>query len=152
MRPEQKKRVFAIFIALVFIGSSLAFAIEFALPMAKQENQELPTVVEMPLNDSAEAPYVQQGFIVVRYFYWADCPDCAKVEDAINGLRDDPGKVLLERIDMDQWPDAATAAGVTTAPAIYLKGASSQLLKGAVSYSDLFNAACPVYFNPPPGC
>jgi hypothetical protein len=152
MRPEQKKRLFAIFIAVTFIASSLAFAIEFALPQNKPTQQETPTVVEKPLADSEEAPYLQRGFIIVRYFYSADCGDCPKVEDAINGLRDDPGNVLLERIDISEWPDAATTVGVTTAPAVYLKGMSTQLLNGVVTYSDLFNAACPLYFSPPPSC
>jgi len=154
MKNEQKKRLFAIFILAMFLGSTfaLAFISKESLPQNNPNATALPTVVEKPLADSEEAPYLQRGFIIVRYFYSADCGDCPKVEDAINGLRDDPGNVLLERIDINEWPDAATTVGVTTAPAVYLKGMSTQLLNGVVTYSDLFNAACPLYFSPPPSC
>jgi hypothetical protein len=154
MNTERKKRLFAIFILVIFLGSTfaIAFISKESLPQSSSNATALPTLVDKPLADSEEAPYLQRGLIIVRYFYSADCGDCPKVEDAINGLRDDPGKVLLERIDIDQWPDAATTVGVTTAPAVYLKGMSTKLLNGAVTYSDLFNAACPLYSSPPPSC
>lgn len=156
MTDDKRKRWFALFIMVMFVGSSLAFAIQFAAPQPQQptQQQELPTVVEKPLTDAEEAPYIQRGFIVVRYFYYQGCPDCAQSEAAVNALREDPGNVLLERIDIDQWPEAAAAVGLgaNSAPAIYLKGASTRLLTGAIAYTDLFNAACPVYYNPPAGC
>jgi len=150
MRNVTKQRMFALFIMLVFGGSTLAFAVEFALQPEKKP--QMPDVVERPLTDSEEAPYLQQNYLVVRYFYSSNCRYCAFVEDSIKGLRDEAGSVLLERVSVDVYPNETESVGVTEVPSIYLKGSSTRLLTGAVTYDELFAAACQLYFNPPLAC
>lgn len=150
MKNSTKQRLFALFIILVFGGSTLAFAVDFTV--APEKKEQMPDVVEGPLTDSEEAPYLQQNYLVVRYFYSSDCAGCALVEDSINGLKEEVGQVLLERVSIEQYPNATESVGVTRVPSIYLKGSSTRLLSGPVTYDQLFSESCQLYFNPPLAC
>lgn len=153
MDQRRKRIIFALFIILAFGGSSLAFALDSALNIVtNQAPQKKPDEVIGPLSDSEEAPYLQQNYLIVRYFYSSNCPDCAHAEDAITGLRGEVGPILLEKVPVEQYGNETESLGVTTVPSIYLKGSSTYLFSGAPTYDELFTKACQLYFDLPLAC
>ncbi len=157
MRAERKKKVFAIFILLMFVGSTAAVGIGF-LPSQQeqtpeQQSKNLQRIFERPLTEEEEKVYAQRDDLIIKFFYSVGCSECAKIDDSIAGLFDETGsRILLERIDIDAFEDAATMLGVKAAPSIYLKGASSELVEGPISYAELFSKVCLKYTNPPAAC
>jgi len=153
MDQRKKRMIFAIFIIFAFSGSSLAFAFDSAFNMATdQAPQKKPDEVNGPLSDSEEAPYLQQNYLIVRYFYSSNCPDCARAEDAIAGLRGEVGPILLEKVPVEQYGNETESFGVTVIPSVYLKGSSTYLFSGAPTYDELFTKACQLFFEPPSAC
>lgn len=74
MNREKKRQAIALFILFMFVGSSLAFAVISVTSEEKKE--EVKTFYERPLENSEEAPFLQQNYVIVKYFWSGTCADC----------------------------------------------------------------------------
>lgn len=144
MKRETKKQIIAVFILLMFVGSSIAFA--FISVTAEEKPQEVQTLFDRPLENAEEAPYLQQNYVVVRYF-WSDfCEDCGIAEQALNDAKAElNGRLVIEKIKMDDWANYTEELGITSAPTFYLKGSTIVTTK-VTDRDDLVRAICPLYF------
>ncbi|MFH0830141.1 MAG: hypothetical protein V1887_03200 [Candidatus Aenigmatarchaeota archaeon] len=153
MEQQKKRIIFALVIIFAFAGSSVALAFDSAMQFVTgNSKQTQPDEVDRPLADSEEAPYLQNNYLIVRYYYSANCPNCARAEDAISGLRSELAPILLERISVDEFANETESMGLTQIPSVYLKGSSTMMFSGAPTYDRLFTEACRLYFDPPMAC
>lgn len=144
MKREKKKQLIAFFILFMFVGSSLAFAVISVTGEEKKE--EVKTFYERPLENSEEAPFLQQNYVIVKYF-WSDvCADCDLAEKALNDAGTElKGKLVIEKIKTEDWANYTSEIGVPSVPYFYLKGQT--VVTGAFTDSDdLVRALCPLYF------
>ncbi|MEM5814405.1 MAG: thioredoxin domain-containing protein [Candidatus Aenigmatarchaeota archaeon] len=144
MNREKKKQIMALFILFMFVGSSLAFAI---ISVTREENkQEVRTVFDRPLENSEEAPFLQQNYVIVKYFWSEACADCDLAEQALNDAKSElKGRLVIEKINVAEWANYTEDLSVTSVPFFYLKGRT--VVTGAFTDSDaLVRAVCPLYF------
>lgn len=135
----------AIFILLMFAGSTMAFAFMSVIP-GQEEPEEVQLIYERPLENAEEAPFLQQNYVIVKYFWSDDCPDCDLAEAALLGTKAELNdKIVIEKIKLEDWPEHAEALGIESTPTLYLKGRT--IVKTQTTDQDeLMRAICPLYF------
>jgi thiol-disulfide isomerase/thioredoxin len=144
MNREKKKQVIALFILFMFVGSSAAFAIMSVVEGEKKE--EAQTVFDRPLENSEEAPFLQQNYVIVKYFWSDDCFDCDLADEALAAAKAELGnRLIVERIKMEDWANYTMELGIDSAPTFYLKGQTVITTKTTDS-DELVRAICPLYF------
>jgi thiol-disulfide isomerase/thioredoxin len=144
MNREKKKQIIAFFILLMFVGSSVAFAIISVVGGEKKE--EVQTVFDRPLENSEEAPFLQQNYVVVKYFWSDNCFDCDLAEQALNDAKVELGnKMIVEKIKMEDWANYTKELEIDSAPTFYLKGQTVVTTK-TTDRDELVKAICPLYF------
>ena len=154
MNRETKRKFFAGLVLVLFIGSTLAFAISFAPSLLGEEEKpaEQPKVYEYPLSAAQESTFLQQNFVIVKYFYNSTCPNCNFVSQSLDKIFNDLGqKIIIEKIETTSYPDEVESAGVTNVPYFYLKGRNVQKFEYKSS-NDLFISICDAYIQPIDEC
>jgi len=145
MKKETKTRIFAIFILLVFGMSSIAFAFISVLP--KQEQQEIQYSIDYPLSDQEEAYFLQNNVVVAKYFYSEDCLSCASTEAMIDNIIEYfNGRFFVEKINMDNFQNETQRLDITTAPTIYLKGNTIDVITEDITQNELTTKICVLFF------
>ena len=152
MKRETKNKLFALFILLAFLGSTIAYSISFVLP---HENK-VQTIFNRQLSEEEEVPYLKSNFVVLRFYYTSGC--CADVEKQIEDVYESTGhKLLIERVDISKDKSAAEWLSNRVdydknlgLPAILLRGRTEKLIQG--NFDSLFADACDLYFEEIPEC
>jgi len=150
MKREDKQKLFAGLILLMFIGSSIAIAFQSGASIlggeeAKQEPQQL--LYNIPLSSAQESVFITQNYVIVKYFYNANCITCDAVSRSIDKIFTDLNqKIVIERIDTEVYHDEVKAANVTSVPYFYLKGRIIDKFEYKSS-NDLFVRICDTYIQ-----
>lgn len=145
MKRETKRQLLALFILMMFAGSSIAFAFISVIP-GGEEKEEVQLVYDRPLENSEEAPFLQQNYVIVKYFWSDDCTDCDTAESILLTTKAELKDMLvIEKIKMEDWPDHARSLNVEEVPAFYLKGKSIVTIQ-TLDQDELIKAICPLYF------
>lgn len=144
MNREKKKQIIALFILFMFVGSSIAFA--FISVTTVEKPKEVQTVFDRPLENSEEAPFLQQNYVIVKYFWSDSCIDCDLAEQALSAAKSElNNSMVVEKIKMEDWANYTKELNIGSAPAFYLKGQT--IVTTNTTDSDvLVRAICPLYF------
>ncbi len=151
VKRDTKKQLFAVFVLLIFMGSSIAYAVSVVLGRAPpQEQQSL--IFDKPLADSESAKLIENN-IVVADFYYSNSADSAAAESAIIGLAQDlSGYLAVDKIDATKYKSLADANGITQFPSFVLKGVTLETVSGTISKQDLKSRICQLYAEPISAC
>lgn len=145
MKKETKRQLIAIFILLMFAGSSIAFAFISVIP-GQEQPEEVQLIFNRPLENAEEAPYLQQNYVIVKYFWSDDCADCDLAEAALMETKAElKDKIVIEKIKLEDWPEHAETLDIESAPTFYLKGRTIVTTR-TTDQDDLIRAICPLYF------
>lgn len=144
MKREKKMQIMALLILFMFIGSSVAIALISVVPIQKEREAEL--IYDKPLSNSEEAPFLQQNFVIVKFFWSKNCTVCHDAETALLQARKElNGKIVIEKIDIDKWREHAKALGIQNTPSFYLKGRTIKIIN-TTDPDQLIENICPLYF------
>ncbi len=150
MRKETKQQIFAIFVLLMFAGSSLAFAVSVVLG---RQQPQTAAISDKPFADSETARFLENNIVVVDFYYSQDCADCAAADSAITGLAQDlSGYLAIDRIDAEKYKSLAEANEIMRFPSFVLKGATIDTISGATSKQYLKSRICLLYAEPISAC
>ncbi len=151
MKRETKKQLFAIFVLLMFAGSSIAFAVSVVL--GRQQPQSEIMISDKPFADSETARLLENNIVVADFYYSQDCADCAAADSAITGLAQDlSGYLAIDRIDVEKYKPLAEANEITQFPSFVLKGTTIDTVSGAISKQELKDRICRLYAEPISAC
>jgi len=151
MRKETKQQLFAVFVLLMFMGSSVAYALSVVL--GRQPAPEQTSLIyDKPLTDSETSKLLDSN-IVVADFYYSDGADSAAADSLITGLAGDlSGYLAVDKIDAVKYASIADANGITQLPSFVLKGATIDTVSGTISKQDLKSRICRLYAQPISAC
>ena len=151
MKRETKNQMFTIFVLLIFMGSSLAYAVSIVFQRAPtQEQQSL--VFDKPLADSESAKLIENNIVVVD-FYYANNAESSAADSTITALAQDlSGYLAVDRIDAVKYKSIADANDITQFPSFVLKGTTLDTISGAISKQDLKSRICQLYAQPIAAC
>ncbi len=151
MKRDTKKKIFSIFVLLIFMGSSVAYAVSVVFQRApSQEQQSL--VFDKPLADSESAKLIENNIVVVD-FYYSNNADSAAADSMITGLASDlSGYLAVDKIDASKYASIADANSITQFPSFVLKGVTIDTVPGAISKQDLKSRICQLYAQPISAC
>jgi len=149
MKKQDKNKLIALFIVVMFVGSGIAFAVISAF-LPSGQSQEMQYIVNGPLENSEEAYFLQRNVVVLRYYYSQDCIDCAEVEGIANYIGEFfQGWVLVEKIDVDEYPEQSEGYEV---PTIYLKGKTTKTITEDFDVNEIYLDICTMFFAPVQQC
>lgn len=151
MKKDTQKQLFAIFVLLMFAGSSIAYAVSVVL--GRPQAQEQATMIfDKPFTDSETAKLLENN-IVVADFYYSKNADSAAADSIITGLAQDlSGYIAVDRIDAEKYKSIAEANDITEFPSLVLKGTTIDTVSGAISKQDLKSRICLLYAEPIAAC
>jgi len=151
MKRDTKKKIFSIFVLLMFMGSSIAYAVSVVFQRAPAQGQQ-SLVYDKPLADS-EASKLIENNIVVADFYYSNNADSSAADSTITGLAQDlSGYLAVDKIDAAKYKSLADANGITQFPSFVLKGTTIDTVSGAISKQDLKSRICQLYAQPIAAC
>ncbi|MBU5574893.1 MAG: hypothetical protein QXF15_00745 [Candidatus Aenigmatarchaeota archaeon] len=149
MRKETRNKIFAVFILLAFIGSTIAYAISFIFPKEKS----LQLIYDKPLSESEEATYLRSNFVILRFYYSENCclEDFKKIENVFENVG---RKMIIEKIEINKYlnetkmitdrNDFNESLGL---PYILLRGKTEKFIQGKINENELFELICSLYFE-----
>ncbi len=144
MKKETKKQLIAIFILLMFGGSTLAFALMYVFPSEKRQK----FIFDEPLSDSDESYFFQQNIVVARVYYGEPTDTVYILNDLVNVLSQ---KMVLERININQYPEIydymKERFETDDLPMILLRGRTEIYLNGEWTQEELVSDICSLYFE-----
>ncbi|MBU3904733.1 MAG: hypothetical protein KJ906_01120 [Nanoarchaeota archaeon] len=144
MKKEKKKQLIALFILLMFGGSTLAIALSSAVP--PEVSQKL--IFDEPLAESDEAYFFKQNMVVVRVYYDDQSDTIDILNNMINTLNQ---KMMLERIYIPQYPNEYSLVEdkffTKEMPMILIRGRQEVYLNGEQDGSELLDEICGLYFE-----
>ncbi|MBU3897005.1 MAG: hypothetical protein KJ697_03690 [Nanoarchaeota archaeon] len=144
MKRDDKKQWIAIFILLMFGGSTIAIAISSVMP----SNAEDKLIFDEPLSPLDEATFFKQNMVVVRVYYDEPSETINTLASLINTLN---SKMMLERINLNQYPEIYDSIkdnfDTIENPMILIRGSTEIYLNGEQDEADLLEKICSVYFQ-----
>ena len=144
MNRDKQKKMLAIFMFVVFFGSTITMALISAVPSEK----ETKYIFDEPLQDSDEAYFFQQNMVVVRVYYDYPSDTIDTLANLINVLNQ---KMALERININQYPEVydymKDKFPTQELPMILLRGRQEVYLNGEQDSQDLLEEICSIYFE-----
>jgi len=142
MNKDKKKQMFAIFVMIMFVGSGLAYAVISIVPTS-EDTKQLWFI--RPLEDIEEAPYLQDNFVVVKYFFVEDGERNSYAEERLNKIFQElGGKLIIEFIDAELYDYEADRLGIEEYPYLYLKGST---IEKTNDFDNLKGSICSLYFE-----
>lgn len=145
MNKERKKQVFAIFVLLMFLGSSIAFAFLSLIPI----REEIQLIYENPLSEQEEAKILNKGIVIAQFFYNDDCIECQDtdfiVQDLVTKFN---GLLVEERINVYDYPQF----DIVSFPTLILKGKTLDMIEGNATAVELKERICALYTALPEIC
>lgn len=152
MKRETKKQLFTIFVLLMFMGSSIAFAVSSVLQRV-QPSAEQTLVFDRPLTDSESARFLDNNIVVADFYYSQNCAGCSAAESVITALVQElSGYLVVDKIDAEKYKSMAEANEIPGLPAFVLKGTTIDIVSGMISKEDLKNRICQLYAEPINAC
>ena len=149
MKKDKKKQLIAVFILLMFGGSTLAFAAMSIFPSETKQKY----IFDEPLIESDEAFFFKQNIIVARVYYQEPTDTIVMLNDMINELNQ---KMVLERIQIEAYPEIYEYMKdhfeSDELPMILLRGQTEIYLNGEQTHDDLLEDICSLYFEPIEEC
>lgn len=145
MKKSTKKQLIALFILIMFGGSTITYAIISIFPGEQQEK----LIFDVPLTNQEEAKYFQQNRVVMRIYYdYIDEDLFIETAEMIDTLGQ---KMIIERIDVNQFPEyfeliqGKSGYQDDIFPVFFLRGNTEILLQG--ERDDLLENLCSLYFE-----
>lgn len=152
MNKETKKQLFSVFVLVTFLGSSIAFAVLSSSGQTANKT-ESPYVVDHPLTNQEEVPYLQQGAVLMKYFYTEDCITCNDTSQMVLSVADYfKGKLVVEFVDKNKYVNESQELNITKIPTMYLKGKSIDIITEDIQPNALVSRICYLFFNIVPEC
>lgn len=151
MKRDTKKQLFAIFVLLIFMGSSIAYAVSVVLGRAPAP-EKASLIYDKPLSDSETAKFLESN-IVVADLYYSDNAESAAADSLITGLAQDlSGYLAVDKIDSAKYKSLAQQNDITQFPSFVLKGVTLDTVSGAITKQDLKSRICQLYAEPITAC
>lgn len=151
MKRETKKQLFSIFVLLMFMGSSIAFAVSSALGRGQPAQEQSALISDKPFTDSEASRYLENNMVVVD-FYYSQTPNGA-ADSAVTELAQElSGYIAVDKIDADKYRSLAAENDITEFPSFVLKGTTIDTVSGAVSKQELKERICRLYAQPIAAC
>lgn len=145
MKRDTKKQLIAVVVLLMFVGSSIAFALISTFGSTKPKEQ---FIFDKPLTNSEEAVFLQQNKVVMKFFFLTTCPVCKSMEPVVEELvQEFNGKLIVEMIDARKYRDEATQYNIENVPTFYIKGKTIDIFVGKMEKEELYNRICALYFE-----
>ncbi len=152
MKKETKKQLFAIFVLLTFVGSSLAYAVSVVLGRPPIQEQAV-LISDKPFTNSEVESFFAENVVVADFYYAQDCAKCGPVDSAITGLAQElSGYLAVDKIDAEKYKIIADANDIAQYPTLVLKGISIDTVSGEVSKQELKGRICQLYAEPIAAC
>lgn len=152
MKRETKQQLFAVFVLLMFMGSSVAYALSVVLGRQPAPEQD-SLIYDKPLTDSETSKFLDNNIVVADFYYSQNCADCAAADSTITSLAQDlAGYLAVDRIDAEKYASIAEANEITQFPSFVLKGITIDTVSGAISKQDLKSRICRLYMEPISAC
>lgn len=145
---SKKKKLITLFILIIFSVSTIAFAFLQVFYSGNQEKEKklMQHIFERPLSIEEENLYLQEDFVVVRFYFSPNCENCAEGEKILEKLYSDLGsRILLEKIDTSAYLFQADI------PSIVLKGKRTVKVS-KMDYDTVKESVCKLFFSPPEKC
>lgn len=150
MKRETKNQMFTIFVLLIFLGSSIAFALMSIIPTQKQE---VSNVFNRPLSEQEEAQIIKQNKVVVKFFYHPTCQTCISMEPVLDEIITEFRENLAtERINIQEFEEQVAENDIQYTPTFIFKGKSIERIDGATEKEELVKTICSLYFELPDVC
>jgi thiol-disulfide isomerase/thioredoxin len=144
MKRETKKQAFAFFVLFMFVGSSLAFAL---LSSVDIEDTNVQYFISGPLENQEEAYYLQRNIVVMKYFFSDECLTCEDSLAVITAAAEHfNGRLLVELINIEEYPEEAELLEIEDVPTIYLKGNSVKTITDPITANELITETCFLFF------
>ncbi len=144
MNRDNQKKYLAIFMFVMFFGSTFAMALTYVMPSETKTKY----IFDEPLQDSDEAYFFKQNMIVVRVYYDQPVDTIDTLANLINVLNQ---KMALERININQYPEVydymKDKFPIQELPMILLRGRQEVYLNGEYTKHELLDQICPLYFE-----
>ncbi len=144
MNREQKKQYTAIFILIMFFGSTIAYALMSVAPSETKEK----LIFDEPLSESDEAYFFKQNKVVVRVYYEEPTETINILNNMVNTLNQ---KMVVERISIVKYPEIydymKDKFETSETPMVLIRGSTEIYLNGEQTEQDLLDAICSVYFE-----
>ncbi len=145
MKKEKQRQAFAIFVLLMFLGSSIAFAVLSLVPI----KEEVQLLYERPLSEQEEAALLQKNIVIAQFFYNDDCKECESVDFILQDLVEEfQGLFVEERINVYDYPQF----DIVSFPTIVLKGKTLDMIEENVTQEELKERICNLYSQLPTAC
>ncbi len=152
MKRETKKQLFAVFVLLIFMGSSLAYAVSIVFQRAPTQEQQSTMVSDKPFADSEVSKYLENNMVVVDFYYSTNA-DSTIADSMITSLASDlSGYLAVDKIDAVKYKSIADANDITQFPSFVLKGTTLDTVSGAISKQELKGRICQLYAEPIAAC
>jgi len=145
MKREKQKQIFVIFVLIMFLGSSIAFALFSVIPI----REEVKVLYEQPLSEQDEMKLLQKNIVIIQFFYNDDCNNCQEIDFIIkNLLTEFNGRLVEERINIYDYPEL----DIVSVPTLILKGKTIDMIEGIATAEELKERICRLYVQPPEVC
>ena len=154
MARLRRQQVYAIFMLVMLFGAWIVASALMSVVDVGQQTQQL--VFYQPLTNADEAIFLKQNMVILKYFWSADCATCNETDTMVDTLFQDfnqnSQRLVIEKIDIDQLPDAVDAFSVSGVPEIQIKGYTEDYFDGNVTYEDAYSRVCALFFEPVEEC
>lgn len=151
MKRDTKKQIFSIFVLLIFMGSSIAYALSVVFQRAQPASQQ-SLIFDKPLAESEVSKLLENNIVVVDFYYSTNA-DSAAADSIITSLAQDlAGYLAVDKIDVSKYASIAEANGITQFPSFALKGTTLDTVSGTISKQELKSRICQLYAEPIAAC
>lgn len=150
------KQAGTILVAIIFLGSTFAYALNWALP--QENNKETPeNIFKSPISSSQRQNFIGEDKTVVLLFYTSKNEDSAKVKKSLEEIAKALGdNFVLEEINVRTSQSFAAEYNVRYVPVVLIKGKnnrdSPRRLEGFVKKNKLKDEICKAYESKPQFC
>ncbi len=149
MKKKTKTQIFAVLVILIFLGSSIAFALMYVFP----QSQEVKYYYERPLTEDEEAVFLNSNIVIIEEFFSPTCPHCQAMEPVIAEImKEFEGNIVLEKIDINKYGVMARELGVTGVPTFIIKGRRIERIVGETSKQEILRTVCELFPEPIDKC
>ena len=146
MKRETKTQIYTLIVLFLFVGSGLAYAVAYVLPLPKPA--EGIYVFDVPLSDAQEGYFIEQNKVVMKYFYSPTCLACRDmesiIEEVIEHLKEN---LITEKINIKEYSEVMSWFDIKTTPSFILKGKTIERYEDMLTKDELLNKICALYFE-----
>jgi len=149
------KQFGSILVALIFFGSTITFALNFALPEEKSSTSH-ENVYERPISDAERQNFIVNDITSVMFFYSKNQLNSSENTEIENIANMFGKKIIVEKIDVSTFRSFSAEYNIQYVPIILIKGKNNLnapiRIEGEVDQNELKNDICSTYQNKPDIC